>query len=1061
MRKSFLFTVMALLAFSLKLTASPVTIEQAQNQAKNFLLSIGAEVGNITLVEAPAKASTTNGEVYYYVFNYGADGGFVIVSGDDRTTPILGYSDQGHVSADDIQNSFKPMLESYKDELDRVAMLPDTEYDRPRHVQSPSYSPVSPLVTSHWTQVDPYNSKCPVVGGKTSPAGCLPVALAQVLYSFRDRMPAKLPVAIPSYYTNTNKVYVPGVDKGTAFNWSNMVDGLMSATSTQKNAVANFILYVGKSLFADYQPTKTNAGWSNVVKAITTYFNCSSDVHSINQSAYTPARFHEILVGELMANRPIIMYGENYSGEAHAFIIDGFDGGDMFHVNWGWGRGNGYFLLSVMNPLQPNDEDAQITSEKSFNKNIKAFIGIQPLQGYSEPAEDVTLVSTINYCSGSTVKVTYTNQTSKSRKYTAGLGYVDDNGRVHLLKKWTLGSKSITAGASVTGVEYSLKTTDFTALSLPTGTYQVYPIYMAEGDDDWHFCDQSATYCYISAKYASSGVTVSKKYPTPNYTVTDVSFPGAHGKEYNQYVTFNVTNSGDEAVGTLYLYASTSSSSMGSIRSKVCLPLKSGETVSVQMQFTPASKGTYYVWITDGTTTLKRSTVTIYELSSTAVYALATAGYSVDNLKEGSSTAFYGTTLKGTVTIKNNGSHAYAGYVSVYLYKLSGSQYISTLERKEHYLELKAGSKATIDFCFEGLVTGQKYGLFPLYEDTRKFVKPLNMGLVGSQGVIFYTADGNTTTNGASSTVTVPSNVVAVDMSGVASSISKVTVNSNPNTLFYMGSSETAPSGLSGKNVIKGEKSSKITLTDGYDFYVPRRFTASEITFSRKPTIGTGGSGGWTSIVMPFDVDEVYVGTEQIDWFKSDTDYGKNFWVKEFQGISGQNTVCFGYAQEMKANNPYIMAVPNSKWGEAYNLVGKKIVFHGTNALVEKDPSILVGSDLMYFRGTYTTLNTANTYVLNSTGTKFSFGSNKVKPFCGFFVAKDLDVFGVGDLYIGSFEDDTDGIVTLFETTESGIVDVYNVSGVKVGTAEVQDGKVDLGNLPRGVYIVNGKKYMK
>ena len=69
MRKSFLFTVLALLAFSLKLTASPVTIEQAQNQAKNFLLSIGAEVGNITLVEAPAKASTTNGEVYYYVFN--------------------------------------------------------------------------------------------------------------------------------------------------------------------------------------------------------------------------------------------------------------------------------------------------------------------------------------------------------------------------------------------------------------------------------------------------------------------------------------------------------------------------------------------------------------------------------------------------------------------------------------------------------------------------------------------------------------------------------------------------------------------------------------------------------------------------------------------------------------------------------------------------------------------------------------------------------------------------------------------------------------------------------
>jgi hypothetical protein len=40
-------------------------------------------------------------------------------------------------------------------------------------------------------------------------------------------------------------------------------------------------------------------------------------------------------------------------------------------------------------------------------------------------------------------------------------------------------------------------------------------------------------------------------------------------------------------------------------------------------------------------------------------------------------------------------------------------------------------------------------------------------------------------------------------------------------------------------------------------------------------------------------------------------------------------------------------------------------------------------------------------------------------------------------------------------------VDVYNISGVKVGTAEVRGGKADLGNLPKGIYIVNGKKVVK
>ncbi|MBO4659821.1 MAG: C10 family peptidase [Prevotella sp.] len=1053
---------MALLAFSLQSTAAPVTLEQAQNEAKDFLQSIGAQVGSITLVEAPAKDSS-DGEVYYYLFNYGDDAGFVIISGDDRTQSVLAYSDQGHVSENDIQNTFRPMLESYKVDLDDVARQTQTEEigERPRHVQSPSYSPVAPMLTCHWTQIDPYNSKCPTVGGKVSPAGCLPVAVAQVMYAFRDRMPTKLPVAIPAYSTKTYKKSMSAVAKGTAFNWGSMVDGLLNASSTQISAVANLLIYVGKALKADYQPEKTNAPWNNVPDVMNTYFGFASGIQLLKKSAYTDDRWKQLMAQELMANRPVIMYGENYNDEAHAFVVDGFDGGEMYHVNWGWGRGNGYFLLSVLNPLQPNDEDALISSQKSFNKNLQAYIGIQPVQGYTQPAEDITLMSTINSASSSLAKVTFKNTTSKTQKYTAGLGYYDDNKRVHLLKKWSLGKKSMAAGTSVSGVEFTIAKTDFTSVSLPTGTYQLYPIYMADGDDDWHVCDQSSTYSYVKAVYKSTGVTLSKEKPTPSYVVTDLNFPGSHGKDYDQYVTFNVKNEGDDGVGTLYLYASTTSTSFGSSRSKVDLPLNSGESASVQMQFTPTSAKTYYVWITDGTNVLKKATVTITSLASTSVYALATSGYSIENLKEGSSTAFYGNTLKGTVTIKNNGSHAYAGFVSVYLYKLSGNAYVSTLERKEHYLELKAGAKTTIDFCFENLKYGQKYGLFPLYEDTRQFVKPLQMSLVGSMGVIFYTADGKTTASAATSSVTVPSNVVAVDVSGVASSVSKVVPNSNPNTLYLMNSSESAPSGLSGKNIVKGDKATSISLTDGYEFYVPRRFTATDITFTRKPSIGTNGSGGWTSIVMPFDVDKVTVNDELLDWFKSDTDYGKNFWVKEFQGISGQNTVCFGYAQEMKANNPYIMAVPGDKWGAKYSLVGKKIVFHGTNAQLEKDPSILVGSDLMYFRGTYATLNTTSTYVLNSTGTKFSFGSNTVKPFCGFFVAKDLDVFGVGDLNIGTFEDDTDGIMTLFETSENGTVDVYNVSGVKVGTAEVENGTVNLGNLPRGVYIVNGKKIMK
>ena len=1061
MRKSFLFTLLALVTFTIQLSAEPVTLEKAQAEAREFLESIGAQVGELTLVEAPTKESPTRDEtVYYYLFNFGQDGGFVIISGDDRTQPVLGYSEEGHVTESDINNSLRPMLETYKEELSVVDKVATVAYSGPKHVQSPSYSPVAPLVTCHWSQLSPYNSECPTINGKNCPTGCLATAIGQVCYAYRDRMPDKLPVTIPAYKTKTKKLSIKSVPKGTAFNWNMMTDALSMASSSQIKAVANLLAYVGKALTSDFRQDATSATWSALPSTITTYFAFASGIKQIRKSAYTAARWQELLTNELIANRPVVIYGENYQGSAHAFIIDGFDGGDMFHVNWGWGRGDGYFLLSVMNPLQPNNEEASASYEKSYNKNLMAFIGIQPVNGYSEPADDNTLMSTINSVETKSAKFTFKNQSKATQKYVAGLGYFDENKRIQLLKKWSLGKKSIESGASVTGVEIELTTKDFSSLKLAAGTYKLYPIYMVDGNEDWMACDQSSSYSYVKADYKSSSLTLSKVKSTPSFTVSDVKFPGSHAKGYNQFVSFNVTNVGDEGVGTLYLYASTSSS-YSSSSSKIEMSMTAGEKASVQLQFLPKSTGTYNVWITDGTNVLKKTSVKIVSASSSSVYSLATSGFSVDNLKEGSTVKLYGNTMKGKVTFKNTGSLAFAGYVSVYLYKLSGSNYVSTLERSETYLELEPGAKSSIEFCFEGLKYGQKYGLFPLYEDTRGFIKPYSYGYVCSPGVIMYTPDGKTTAYEAESTVTVPSNVVAVDISGVASDISKVSTNNNPNTLYYMEESESSPTGLSGKNVIKGDVAKNIALTDGYEFYVPKRFKATNITFSRTPTIGTNGSGGWTSIVMPFDVEELTVNDEKLDWFKSDTDYGKNLWVKEFQGISGQNTVCFGYAQKMIANNPYIMAVPNSKWGKKYDLVGKKLVFHGSNAILEKEPSILVGSDLMNFRGTYTTLNTTNTYVLNSTGTKFSFGSNKVKPFYGFFVAKDLDVFGVGDLNIGSFEDETNGILMLFETDDNQTVDVYNVSGMKVGTAEMQNGVVNLGNLPKGVYVVNGKKIMK
>ena len=67
----------------------------------------------------------------------------------------------------------------------------------------------------------------------------------------------------------------------------------------------------------------------------------------------------------------------------------------------------------------------------------------------------------------------------------------------------------------------------------------------------------------------------------------------------------------------------------------------------------------------------------------------------------------------------------------------------------------------------------------------------------------------------------------------------------------------------------------------------------------------------------------------------------------------------------------------------------------------------------------------------------------------------------VNALNITSFDPDEETGITLLPVEEEKTVDVYSVGGMKVGKAVVRNGKVDLQDLPKGIYVVNGKKIIK
>ena len=326
---------------------------------------------------------------------------------------------------------------------------------------------------------------------------------------------------------------------------------------------------------------------------------------------------------------------------------------------------------------------------------------------------------------------------------------------------------------------------------------------------------------------------------------------------------------------------------------------------------------------------------------------------------------------------------------------------------------------------------------------------------ISSIPVEAYSTDGKPmTVDIVDGNVSVPNDILAIDFTN-AEGLTTVTPNNNPNTLYIV--SGLIPNGLNGKNVVKNGVAEMLTLIDSSiindntehcGFYTPINFTAMQISYERVFEQGTDGTGsGWTTIVLPFDVDKVTVGEKEIDWFHSSSDTGKNFWLRELVS-DGEGSVTFGYVDELKANTPYIIAVPDNTWGNKWDLTNKTLKFIGKkDANIEKDAETETNGDHYTFVGTTIRQTLTDVYALNNTGSTFVHGEATIAPFRAYFTP--IASSNASRLIIRSAGGQTTSIM-MPEKEPLTTGDVYTLDGRKVK-----------GNLPKGVYIVNGKKMIK
>lgn len=374
-------------------TAAPVSVQTAQQVGQNFLSQIKrSPISNVNLVyytESHPDFSDSQAVHAYYVFSAFPDG-FVIVAGDDRCRPILGYSENGYFDPANMPENLRNWLQGYEREIlyaiehgftagaETQAQWTALVNGQEMPAENRSSRAVSPLISTTWDQSAPYNNLCP----SGSAVGCVATAMAQVMKFW------EWPTTGTGSYSYEEDDYgTLSADFGsTTYNWSNMPNNLTNwSNSTQKTAVATLMFHCGVSVAMDYSPEGSGAymyyynSQPSAYKALKTYFGYKNSIAYRARTNYTEANWINLLKAELDAGRPIIYSGndENYSG-GHCFVCDGYNESDEFHFNWGWsGYYDGYFVISSLNPGGGGIGGGSY----DFSYNQSCLVGIEPDNG--------------------------------------------------------------------------------------------------------------------------------------------------------------------------------------------------------------------------------------------------------------------------------------------------------------------------------------------------------------------------------------------------------------------------------------------------------------------------------------------------------------------------------------------------------------------------------------------------------------------------------------------------------------------------------------------------------
>lgn len=593
--KRFSIAFICLLA-TLAVTAQKISEQQALEKARLFM----PDKYFSELQQARRRAKGLSDD-HFYVFNAADKGGFVIISDDDRTPPVIGYADSGELNLDCLPDNVRAWLDGYNLQIQSLGSIKRV----PRRTGTVGDA-IPELIKTKWGQGYPYNLQCPERADNNGSiqncvTGCVATSIAQVLNYYQ--YPGQIH-ALAGYTTNDG-FDVPALE-ATTIDWSKMklIHSDMD-TEEAANEVAKLMRYCGQAVFMNYG--LRSSGAVSYASDFVDHFGFSNTVQQLTRSDFSNSQWESIIYQELSEGRPVIYNGQS-SSAAHQFICDGYDNDGLFHINWGWnGQCDGYFLLTLCDPEILGTGGG--TSTDGFKMNQHAFVGLQPAGTNESPYAEISAtlgeLGTTSFSrtdmtddfmiTGLSVSFSWSY---RNPSFDYGFGLYLGN---RLIKSFNCGS--FESGSSPVIVDNA---SIAFGEGLADGNYCLYPIYRNSGVERWKLCENADEFYFVNI----SGTSLTLRKPdfgTYNVTVNSVHFPEVMKRGKITEAVFNLTNNGDTYDEPLCL-------SMDGIEPVfTCAYIDPGQTGDVRIPFVPHAGGELDVELAVGNTPIYSGTVNVMD----------------------------------------------------------------------------------------------------------------------------------------------------------------------------------------------------------------------------------------------------------------------------------------------------------------------------------------------------------------------------------------------------------------------------------------------------------------